>query len=622
MCGIFGAIRFRGFFDRGDFETFVGLTDMVDYRGPDGSGYLAVDADKAFRRDEARFTVFFGHRRLSIIDLSDAGLQPFTDDKGLWIIFNGEIFNYVELRDMLLAKGHSFKSGTDTEVILAVYREYGEEGFRLMNGMWAFAVLDSLRKRVVLSRDRFSIKPLYFTGTGETFFFASEIKQLLPLVPAKRVDEGLMYTFLNQGIAGHGSETFFKGIFSMEPKMNMIIATDGKMEKRKYWDYELEDVQDIEGAAERFRELFLDSMRIRLRSDVKVGALLSGGLDSSCIAIYADYLQNGDFETFSVVANDRRYSEERFIDVVVSEKGIRNTKLFFDPDMALRSLDDVICHNDEPIGGLSVVAQYAIFQKLRETTDITVVLSGQGGDESLMGYLKYFFFALKNLVKKGAFQSALSELLLSFFYRTVVWQFTMKEAKRYISFVDLSKKPFLRGKGFVEPIGRFSDLRQRQTLDIDKYSVPVLARYEDRNSMAHSLEVRLPFLDYRLVNFLVSLPTEYKVRRGWTKFILRQAVPELPERIRWRRDKQGFITSEEAWLKGSLRGIIESLLKRSVLDEMGFIDGRLFLRYYRDYRGGRGNISTFDIARVFLAELWVRRFFGGQENVTWEGGGG
>ncbi len=588
------------------------MTDMVKYRGPDDSGYQAFDADGVRLANPAEgFKLFFGHRRLSIIDLSQAGHQPFVDDSGLWIVFNGEIFNYIELREELAGKGHTFRSSTDTEVILKVYREYREEGFSRLNGMWSFAIFDPVRKAVILSRDRFSIKPLFFTETEDAFYFGSEIKQLLPLVRKKAVNSGIMYTFLEQGISDHNRETFFEGIFRVEPKTNIVIdACAGRSGTGKYWDYEIEDIPDNEDGLDKFRELFLDSIRIRLRSDVQVGSLLSGGLDSSSITVFADRLQGGNFHSFSVVSRNRKYSEEKFIDSLSEKRGIRNTKLHLEPEGVLGSINEVLFHNDEPFGGLSVVAQYNILRKLREDSGIVVVLSGQGGDEVLMGYLKYFFFNLRELVDRGKVVAAMREIVVSLLKRTVIWQFDLKEARRYApSLGRKHARPYLRKCGNVEPVSSFRDLTERQMLDIDKYSVPVLARYEDRNSMAHSLEIRLPFLDHRLVNFLLSMPTQSKLKGGWTKYILRQALDELPDDIRWRRDKRGFITPEELWLRTDLSSTIEGLFAGSALADLGYIDAGEFMRYYGNFRSNRGGILYSDIARVFIAELWARSFF-------------
>ncbi|GAB5045787.1 asparagine synthase (glutamine-hydrolyzing) [Thermodesulfovibrio sp. TK110] len=612
MCGIFGCINLNGFFTKEDYHRFIHLTEMVSYRGPNASGYVILNIKKS--ANENYFDAFLGHKRLSIIDLTNTANQP-MEDKGVWIIFNGEIFNYLELKEELKKDGFIFNTNSDTEVILKLYRKYGESGFEKLNGMWAFAIVDLPKKKVVLSRDRFSIKPLYYTQINGQFYFASEIKQLLPLIQKKEINPNIMYNFLQQGLLDYNNETFFSGIYKLEPKTNLIIRLiDKKIDYKKYWDYTIEDIPNINYAVDKFREIFIDSVKIRLRSDVKVGALLSGGLDSSSITVIANHIQNGNFESFSIVSKDKKYSEEKFIDILCKTKNIKNQKLYFEPDIALSTLEEVIYHNDEPFCGLSVVAQYNILKKIKEETDIVVVLSGQGGDETLMGYLKYFFFNLKELIKQKSLISALAQIFLSLLNRTVIWQFNIKEAKRYIPYIDKDKN-YLKIKGILEPIWQCNNIRERQILDIDKYSVPALTHYEDRNSMAHSLEIRLPFLDHRLVNLLLSLPPQMKIRNGWTKYILRKSLFELPNDIRWRRDKQGFITPEEKWLKRDLREIIENAFKRSILAELGIIDNKLFLNYYYDFQNNKRNIWYADITRTFIAELWARIFIGNQQKV-------
>ena len=609
MCGIFGAINLDSYFNDNDYKEFINLTDLVSYRGPDASGYIALNINSNSNNPN-RFQIFLGHKRLSIIDLSPVGNQPMTDENWLWIIYNGEIFNYIELKKELIEKGYTFKTNTDTEVILKIYKEYGDSGFEKLNGMWAFAIVDTSNKKVVLSRDRFSIKPLYYTHINGQLYFASEIKQLLPLMQKKEINHDIMYKFLSQGMLDNNNETFFSGIYKLEPRTNMILyLIDKKIQYKKYWDYTVENISNIDDAADEFREIFIDSVKIRLRSDVKVGALLSGGVDSSSITVIANQIQNGFFECFSIVAKDRKYSEERFIDILCKTKGIKNQKLYFDRDIALNGLEEVIYHNDEPFGSLSVVAQYSILKKIKDETDVVVVLSGQGGDEVLMGYLKYFFFNLKELVKQKSLISAFTQIMLSFLNRTVIWQFNVKEARRYIPYIDKNKS-YLKIKRDLEPIWECNSIRERQILDIEKYSVPALTHYEDRNSMAHSLEIRLPFLDHRLVNFLLSLPAQMKLRNGWTKYILRKALVELPDDIRWRRDKQGFITPEEKWLKRDLKEIIENIFKRSILDDLGIVDSKLFLKYYHDFLNKKGNVWYADISRVFITELWARKFLG------------
>ncbi len=617
MCGLFGAIKFNGFFNSKDHERFNNSLNLVSYRGPDSSGFMSFCTSEKMVGDVSKFNVFFGHRRLSIIDLSERGNQPFTDGSGLWIIYNGEIFNYIELREDIKKKGYRFRTDSDTEVILKVYQIYGEDGFHLLNGMWSFAILDMNMHKVILSRDRFAIKPLFYTQVNDEILFSSEIKQLLPILPTKEIDQNIMFCFLAQGIVDNNDNTFYKNIFKVTPKNNLVIyLNSGVIEKRKYWDYNVDQSIDSKNIIESFRELFIDSVRIRLRSDVKIGALLSGGLDSSSISIIANKLNNGNLETYSVISEDSRFSEEKFIDILVKGSGIKNRKLLYHHEDALNSIKDVIYHNDEPIGGFSIVAQYNIFKKIKKETDIVVVLSGQGGDEILMGYLKYFFFNLKDLIKQKKYYDAVNQIFMSLIKKTVLYQFKMSSAYRYLPAINPYKtknikQNYLRYPGKLEHIWEYSSIKHRQILDIDNYSVPALARYEDRNSMAHSLETRLPFLDHRLVNLVLSMSTELKLKNGWTKHILREAMHDLPNEIRWRRDKQGFSTPEDLWLKNNYRPMIENMFGgNSLLHEMGVIDSKIFLNYYHRYLKGENNIWHSDISRVLFAELWLRMFFG------------
>ncbi len=613
MCGIFGAISLNGFFNEADHGKFTGLTDMVSYRGPDASGYEAFDCGSAASGGKGRFNVFLGHRRLSIIDLSDAGRQPFTDGEGLWITFNGEIFNYIELREELKKKGHVFKTETDTEVILKLYRECSEDGFGQLNGMWAFAIFDTKRQRVVLSRDRFSIKPLYFHRSNEGYFFASEIKQLLPLLQKKELNRATMFSFLKQGLLDFNTETFFEGVFKVKPMHNVVIDLRGKgITEKKYWGYTEETPSGSAGdLIERFRGLFIDSVKIRLRSDVPVGCLLSGGLDSSSIAVVADKMTGRGIECFSVVSSEKKYSEERFIDILGRSNNLRTTKLFLKQQTAWDYLEKTVWHQDEPFCGLSAAAQRQILEMIRET-GIKVVLSGQGGDETLCGYRKFFFFHIRNAMKRGGLKTVFADLFFSLINHSVIWQFTMADAKRYIGRFQRAEANLvsrvLNYQRDLEPVWDSADLRIRQIADIDRYSVPALAHYEDRNSMAHAIEVRHPFLDHRLVNFALNLPDALKIRRGWMKYVLREAITELPSEVAWRRDKQGFITPEERWLREDFRGKILALFKSSKMSEMGLINKDRLMEMYGEFLRGNRLIAYADISRFVIAELWSRRF--------------
>ena len=608
MCGIFGSVFLGGAFASDERQAFIKQTDLVSYRGPNASGYLTLDSVEQRISESREFDIFLGHRRLAIIGLSECGRQPLTDGKGRWIIFNGEIFNYPELRDELRHKGHQFRTNTDTEVILKIYEEYGEDGFEQLNGMWAFAIVDLPNRRVVLSRDRFSIKPLYYTRQGPKFFFASEIKQLLPFLKNRSINMAVMYTFLVQAICDHSTQTFFEGIYCVEPKHNLIVdLTAQRILQKPYWQYRLLDSLSLTDTVDLFRNVFLDSVRIRLRSDVPLGAMVSGGLDSSTIAIAAHSL-GVTLQTYSVVAKDAKYDEGRYVDFLVRD-GIRNSRLVFECSSALDDLDTVIWHNDEPFLGFHAVAQFQMFKHIKKATNITVLLSGQGGDECLLGYNKFFFFYLQELLRRGHVLTAARLFAWSFLNGTTVRQFKLSEAKRYIPFMKFLHFPaYIKVRGDLEPVCCAHGLRERQIVDIDRYSVPVQTHFEDRNSMAHSLEVRSPFLDHRLVTLSISLPTSLKLRSGWTKYVLREAFPELPAEIRWRKDKQGFLTPEELWTRSSLRRCIQRTFAGSLLQSLGIIDDQSFLSYYSQFLGGSHSIWYSDISRVLIAERWARIF--------------
>ncbi|MDH4366044.1 MAG: hypothetical protein OEY70_18350, partial [Acidimicrobiia bacterium] len=257
MCGVFGGVRVGGAFDQRAHERFVELTDLVAHRGPDGSGYRCFDTTREAPATPERFDLFLGHRRLSIIDLSDAGLQPLTDGSGIWISYNGEIFNYVELRAELQRLGHAFHTATDTEVILKTYQQYGPEGFDRLNGMWAFALLDLPRHRLILSRDRFSIKPLYYIRRGNDLYFGSEIKQLTPLLERVSVNRRIMATYLRQAVVDHSEETFFDGVLAVPPKHSLVLdLRSGQSRMHQYWDYRFGTVNGGD-PVEHFRELFV-----------------------------------------------------------------------------------------------------------------------------------------------------------------------------------------------------------------------------------------------------------------------------------------------------------------------------------------------------------------------------
>jgi asparagine synthase (glutamine-hydrolysing) len=606
MCGIFSAISFSSPFTDYQINSFKSAVRVAKHRGPDAVGVKLFCTLSNAAKDH--FNIFLGHTRLSIIDLSDEGNQPMESD-GIWIIYNGEIFNYLELREELLKLNVLFKTKSDTEVILKIYEKFGPSGFNKLNGMWAFILFDSKKKIVIVSRDRFSIKPLFFYRSDAIIFLASEIKQLLPLITPRDLNKKVMNSFLSQGLLDNTSETFFKNIERVEAKTNIIIdLKSGKMQTQKYYDYEL-PYFNRKKMSEKFAAILLDSIKIRLRSDVELGALLSGGLDSSAISIICRKIAGENFKTFTVISDDQNSSEEKYADIVTAHHRISNRKLLLNSLAIKENFEKVILSQDEPFAGFSMIAQYSILEKIKQETDITVVLSGQGGDEVLLGYLRYYFFYLRKLYKSKNYTILLKEVLASLIFRTVLMQWRISSAKRYLPGRVTEGKSFLVAQTDLESTWEHSSIMEAQKNDIDKYSIPVLTRYEDRNSMAHSLETRLPFLDHRLVEFLLGIEVEYKIRNGWNKYILRKSKIDLPKEIRWRRDKKGFTVPERAWLSVDFRDDILECFRSSFLQQAGIIIDSRFVDYYRSYLSKDSRIHDFDISRVYIAEKWMKKNF-------------
>lgn len=604
MCGIFGAISWERPYR--DPEPFRKATDRVAHRGPDGSGTVCLTRQGA--EDPNSFQVFFGHRRLSILDLDEAANQP-MEESGYWIVYNGEIFNYIELRNELKQAGYTFRTDGDTEVVLQGYRHWGCDVFNRLNGMWSIALFDPQLQEVVLSRDRFSIKPLFILRQEGQLMFASEIKQLLPFLDKSRVNEGVLFQFLAQSLTDHTADTFFRDIQRFPASSyNRISLKDGSAIEQPYWTPVLTTFSSQDDFEEAFRALFIDSIRLRLRSDVPLGTLLSGGLDSSAITVLIKEHLNPEIRSFSVVSDSKRYSEERFIDMVAQHSKVVVNKLHFEQDEAMNMVEEVLGFQDEPFITFSIIAQYQLFEQIRKQGEVTVLLSGQGSDEITMGYLKYYFFYLRQLIASGNIPKAMKLLVGAAANGTVLSQFTMREAKRYLpGFIKRSVNYLNFEKhGLYAPA--VANMYDRHMLDLNHVSIPGLARYEDRNSMAHSLESRLPFLDHRLVELLLSADPSWKIRNGWLKYPIRSTVTELPDEIRWRKDKLGFTTPEADWWRGPLGEKLLSLLEHSRLADLGFFEPRSFAEQLREYRSGKGVLSGGDIFRVFISEKWLSSY--------------
>ncbi len=619
MCGIYGIWQTNGrSVDLGAVRRAIA---SLRHRGPDDEGYLLVDTRSGrvvlcggddtrpelglphIREYMAvigeRFDLAFGFRRLSILDLSPAGHQPMpAGERDAWLIFNGEVYNYIELRDELVGYGHRFVTGTDSEVILAAYRQWGTECFQRFNGMWALALWDARKRQLVVSRDRFGIKPLYTVSRSDgAFAFGSEIKALLAggLVGFSP-SEGAVARYVAEGVMPSHvrGETFFNGVQALPGGYYATISREGRR-ARRFWSLPVEPsdahVSEVD-AVTRYGELFTDAVRLRLRADVPVGTCLSGGLDSSSIVAVAGRLMQTEHavslerlgehqQTVSAVYQaEGPWNERRYIEQVVENMGAAENYVYPTGEGLWDDLEKLVWYQDEPFQSTSMFAQWCVMRLARER-GVTVLLDGQGADEMLGGY-RPFAVWLGQLLRSGSLTQALGEAQriqeitglspLSLLVRGVAGQLPtplLKQVRalRVRQALDRSGlAPDLghRVRGVAEDWGDgYSNLRNLNThlarLMLED-SLPTLLRYEDRNSMAFSIEARVPFLDYRLVEYVFTQAPHLRLKDGWTKWIQREAVSNsLPEEIVWRRDKVGFETPEQQWLKAGQGRLLEIL---------------------------------------------------------------
>jgi asparagine synthase (glutamine-hydrolysing) len=548
---------------------------------------------------ESSFSLAFGFRRLSILDLSITGHQPMSSRNGRhWIIFNGEIYNYVELREELKNFGYKFTSTSDTEVLLAGYSQWGSSLLNKLIGMFAFAILDLDKRALFLARDFFGIKPLYYTFKKNRFAFASEAKALLEMEHVERtVDPGAAYLYLRHGLTDHDETSLWRDIRKVPPAHFLEVPLDSpdSIRPQRYWCLEPDRHLNISfsDAAVQLREMFLQNIRLHLRSDVPVGAALSGGIDSSAIVAAMRQVQRAelDLHTFTYLADDPVLNEEKWADLAGESTGATVHKTAFSADNLVNDIDSLIHALDEPFGSTSIYAQYCVF-RLAHQKHIKVMLDGQGADEMLGGYASYLSASLVSFLSQGSFAK-------SFSFLRQVWgrsdaggakvllragSLVIPESFRSIGhnligadFVPAWMNETWLAKNGVKPrsvmsmaeLDRKYALRSLLFQTFSTTSLPMLLRYEDHNSMAHSIESRVPFLTPEIVTFIFSLPEEYIIdRNGLTKSIFRQAMRGIvPDPILDRRDKVGFQTPEKHLLT-TLKPWVEKVLNSPTAHEL------------------------------------------------------
>lgn len=626
MCGIAGIVNL----DKAPIQKDV-LEAMVRserHRGPDDSGYYVNG------------NVGLGHARLSIIDLSKDASQPMCNEGSrLFIVHNGEIYNYIELRKELAGLGHVFKSRSDTEVILHAYEEWGEGCLTRFNGMWAFAILDLNKRKLFCARDRFGVKPFYYHHDNGAFVFASEIKSLLCHPRIRREpNDNAVYNYLASGYGymDISDETFFEGIRQLKPAHYMIVSlADGRMTQKRYWDLDPRNkarVSDEESVYRKFYDLFEDSIRLRLRSDVPLGVSLSGGLDSSSVACVAVRLIKGNtLQTFSSCFDEAEYDERKYIAQVLDMTKAGANFIFTSPEKLFDELGQIVWHQEEPYSTLSIFPQWYVMKLAREK-GVKVLLTGQGGDEALGGYHKYYFYLFADLLYSGKFGEAGNEIkrygelqgdrtpVAGKVLKIMASHLAGQGVKNMLKRVSRQAAPSYLSREFVgQNTNRvFTEKRFGSILNNDLYNalkispLPSLLHIDDRSSMAHSVESRAPLLDYRLIEYAFSLGPEYKIRDGITKYLLRRSMKGvLPEDVRTRTDKMGFATPLERWfrtrLEGKVRDIInsDSFRKRSYFDQA---EVEKKLNTFMRGKGNPGDNSHFTIWSWVNLELWMRKF--------------
>lgn len=662
MCGLTALFSPSG---EARLADAVAMTDVVRHRGPDSEGFCVVsdtDVQRLSGPDTISFAgaadlpsapssssagqqlqglVVLGHRRLSIQDPTVAGHQPFTDaDRDLWLTFNGEIYNFVELRSQLRSLGHRFVGHSDTEVALAAYKEWGADCLKRFVGMFALVIVDRRRRVLFAARDHFGVKPLYYwRSPSGTIAFASEIKQFSVLDGwSARMNGHRVYDFLNFGMHDHTAETMFSDVHQLGAgeyvELNLATgATD--VTPRKWWSLEPSPFHgSFEEAAKEFRIRFEESVSLHLRSDVPVGSCLSGGLDSSsivCTSNAALRASGDDFTqlAFSATSDDSTVDESRWIELVRAATGVdvhaRTPQMSDVPDL----LPSLTWHMDEPFGSTSIFAQWTVFQLAAEN-QVKVMLDGQGADEQLAGYTPFFAWRFQELLRRGRMRelahdisatrrmhSGTTRMLAQLTAYLMVPPSIARWGGRLVkapgqqpdAWID---RAALGVTGYPDPLretgAKEPTVRGLATAQLTRSNLPMLLHYEDRDSMAHSIEARVPFLDHRLVEFVLGLPSAYLIGEGTTKRVLRAGMmgSSLPEPIRNRVDKIGFQTAEQRWMRSDDPQGVLRLVRAAVDSSAGVLTPGALARA-EDVLAGRRPFD-FGVWRMISLGSWIDKF--------------
>ena len=563
MCGIAGIISQNSSLVQQ--QKLQSMANALQHRGPNGEGFWINENN----------TVGFAHRRLSIIDLSNAGSQPMHFNNRYSIVFNGEIYNYIEVRNGLKSKGYQFHTNSDTEVILAAYDAYKDDCIQYFDGMFAIVIWDEQEQKLFASRDRFGEKPFYYFADEEQFVFASEMKALWSIGISKETNNTMLLNYITLGFVSNpvdAQETFYQQIKKLPAASSLNYQpANNKLTIKRYWDIDKETVTvtNEKEASEKLRDLLYQSVNRRLRSDVAVGTSLSGGLDSSSIVSAINHLQqsNYNYQSFSAVFPGYEKDESAHIDEVAKQFSLKTNFVTPTAEGFIQDFDKLIYHQEEPFQSSSIYAQYKVYE-LAKQQNVTVLLDGQGADEILAGYHKYYHWYWQELLASRNFALNKKEIIAArnigvtqpwgiknhvaaFFPKTTAKRLQKNLQEQQANYKHLTHDFYLHNYDtdtLYKPVVRkLNDILYFNSI---KFGLEELLRYADRNSMAHSREIRLPFLNHELVQFIFSLPSFYKIKDGFTKWILRKTMePSLPVSIVWRTDKIGFEPPQQTWMQ-------------------------------------------------------------------------
>jgi len=598
MCGIAGICNFN----REEIVSSEALRIMIKaikHRGPDDEGFYTNEG------------IGLGHCRLSIVDLSALGHQPMSNNKGnIWIVYNGEIYNYKELMLELKSRGYVFRSSSDTEVIIHAYEEWGIDCVKRFNGMWAFAIWDCRKKQLFLSRDRFGVKPLYYLIDDDRVVFASELKVFMALPGFKgSPNEEVIKHFIDTGILDYDEQTFFSNIKSVLPAHNLIFEQGRATPvKQKYWSLDNKCEQThktLADSADEFKALLSSAVELRLIADVEVGSCLSGGLDSSSIVCLASKQYGRRLKTYSSVYKEPGYDEGQYVRSVVNECSTDSHVITPEPEALEAQISDIVWYNDGPSTDPSIFSQWSVMKLAGG--NIKILLDGQGGDELLAGYHKYFPDYLNTLFKLGV-KGHLGYLKKYFdgFKKMYPSVKAFKNILYCLSTLNSAKDDI------------YNDLSMALLKDITSTRLPWLLHYEDRCSMAFSIESRTPFLDYRLVEFAMSLPFYQKIDGFKTKIVLREALKGIVlQKVLLRTDKKGFPTPAAGWFREQLKTLLGSVINSESFASRPVFDPEAIKKRCKEHVENRIDHTDY-LWRCLTTELWYRQFVDGKKKIKRE----